>query len=284
MVMDPARFSSGGGSDPGSGGAGRRASSARAGGMRHNLRMPNETSVQRWRCPAVLRVKSFLLAAVGVVLALVFLPLWFGVPVAAVLGVWGLGLAALGSSVTVDEDAGLLSLRMGLLVRRIRLTDITAVLVETSKVSIARAGRGEVSVYTWRKSPLDRLLGVPAAAGDIGHAISRATALAQARSADAGAGAAGSPAGAGAPGGVRPAGAGRTPQRTRSRLATALLGGAGVLAIAAALLVRVRWDSPVLTVLGAVIALTLGISGLLYLLVALWIALTGRAPRIISAR
>jgi hypothetical protein len=252
--------------------------------MRHNLRMPNETSVQRWRSPAVLRVKSFLLAAVGVVLALVFLPLWFGVPAAAVLGVWGLGLAALGSSVTVDEGAGLLTLRMGLLVRRIRLTDITAVLVETAKVSIARASRGEVSVYTWRKSPLDRLLGVPAAAGDIGHAISRATALAQARSEDAGSGAAGSPAGAGAPGGARPAGAGRTPERTRSRLATALLGGAGVLAIAAALLVRVHWDSPVLTVLGAVIALTLGISGLLYLLVALWIALTGRAPRILSAR
>jgi hypothetical protein len=35
----------------------------------------------------------------------------------------------------------------------------------------------------------------------------------------------------------------------------------------------------VLTVLSIIIALALGVSGLLYLLVALWILLTGRAPR-----
>ena len=75
------------------------------------------------------------------------------------------------------------------------------------------------------------------------------------------------------------AGPGRTPARTRSRLATALLGGAGVLAIVGALVVRVHWDNPVLTVLSVIIALALGVSGLLYLLVALWILLTGRAPR-----
>jgi hypothetical protein len=236
--------------------------------MRHNLPMPNETPVQRWTAPAVLRAKSFLLAGAGVVLALVFLPLWFAVPVAVLLGAWGLGQAALGSSVTVDEDAGLLSLRVGLLARRIRLADITAVLVEASKVSVGRARGGEVSVYTWRKSPLDALLGVPAAADDIGHAISRATALARSRSERSEAEAAGA----------------STPARTRSRLATALLGGAGVLAIAAALLVRVHWHSPVLTVLGVIVALALGISGLLYLLVALWILLTGRAPRVLSAR
>jgi hypothetical protein len=57
-----------------------------------------------------------------------------------------------------------------------------------------------------------------------------------------------------------------------------------VLAIAAALLVRVHWPSPVLTVLGVLIAVALGLSGLLYLLVALWIALTGRAPRALLGR
>jgi hypothetical protein len=36
----------------------------------------------------------------------------------------------------------------------------------------------------------------------------------------------------------------------------------------------------VLTVLSVVLALGLGVAGLLYLLVALWILLTGRAPRI----
>ena len=37
-----------------------------------------------------------------------------------------------------------------------------------------------------------------------------------------------------------------------------------------------------MTVLGIVIALVLGVSGLLYLLVALWILLTGRAPHSIA--
>src|SRR5580692_5987407 len=100
--------------------------------MRHNLRMPN----QRWRCPVVLRLKSVVTAAAGVTIALVFFPLWLAVPVAAALGAWGLGMAALGSSVTLDPEAGLLGLRVGLVIRRIRLTDVTAVLVEANKLSI----------------------------------------------------------------------------------------------------------------------------------------------------
>jgi hypothetical protein len=249
--------------------------------MRHNLCVPKQLSTEtvgvmpdektavadaeRWRCPAVLRVKSVITTAAGVTIAVVFLPAWFGLPVAIVLGAWGLGMAVLGAAVVVDSAAGVLVLRMGLVIRRIRLTDVTAVFVDQTKVSIGRANGGEISVYAWRKSPLDALLRVPAAAGDIGHAISRAVALAQ------------------VPGDSRgnapSASSGRTPARTRSRLATALLGGAGVLAIAGALLVRVHWGSPVLTVLGVIIAVVLGVSGLLYLLVALWILLTGHAPR-----
>jgi hypothetical protein len=238
--------------------------------VRHNLRMPN----QRWRCPVVLRVKSVVTAAAGVTVALVFFPFWLAIPVAAVLAAWGLGMAALGSSVTVDAEAGLLVLRVGLVARRVRLADVTAVLVEANKVSIGRAGGGEISLYAWRKGPLDALLGAPAVAGDIGHAISRAVALAQAGvdpelGTDPGAGARA----------ARTAGQRGTPARTRSRLATALLGAAGLVAIGCALVTRVRWDNPALTVLGVVVALALGVSGLLYLLVALWILLTGRAPR-----
>lgn len=229
---------------------------------------------ERWRCPAALRVKSAVLAAAGVAVALVFFPSWFGIPVAAVLAAWGLGVAVLGASVTVDRTAGTLALRVGLIVRRVRLTDVTAVLVDQAKVSIGRASGGEVSVYAWRKSPLDALLRVPAVAGDIGHAISSAVALAKA---------AGNP-GAEDTGGGWTAGSGGTPARARSRLATALLGGAGVLAIAGALLVRVHWHDPALTVLGVILALGLGAAGLLYLLVAFWILLTGRAPRITGAR
>ncbi len=52
-----------------------------------------------------------------------------------------------------------------------------------------------------------------------------------------------------------------------------------MLAIGCALVVRVHWQNPALTILGVIIALALGVAGLLYLLVALWILLTGRAPR-----
>ena len=250
--------------------------------MRHNLCVPKQRSpetlqdppdektdvpdLERWRCPVILRVKSVTTAAAGVAVAVVFLPPWFGLPVAVVLGAWGLGMAVFGAAVVVDPAAGVLLLRMGLITRRVRLADVTAVLVDQTKVSIGRANGGEISLYAWRKSPLDVLLRVPAAAGDIGHAISRAVALAQVSDDSQ------------AAGDARPAISGRTPARTRSRLATALLGGAGALAIAGALLVRVHWPSPVMTVLGIVIALVLGVSGLLYLLVALWILLTGRAP------
>ena len=52
-----------------------------------------------------------------------------------------------------------------------------------------------------------------------------------------------------------------------------------MLAIGGALVVRVHWQNPALTVLSVILALALGVAGLLYLLVALWILLTGRAPR-----
>jgi hypothetical protein len=261
--------------------------------MRHNLRMPKQQSpegtalraspgmrgeqamsgeraegdMQRWRCPVVLRLKSAVVAAGGVAVALVFFPPWFGIPLAVLLAAWGFGMAALGASVVVDRAGGTLVLRMGLIVRRVRLADVTADLVDQAKVSIGRASGGEVSVYAWRKSPLDALLRVPALASDIGHSIASAVALARA--------AEGPVTAADATGSAV---SGRTPARTRSRLATALLAGAGALAIVGALVVRVHWHSPALTVLSVILALALGISGLLYLLVALWILLTGRAP------
>jgi len=246
--------------------------------MRHNFRMP----IQRWRCPVVLRVKSVIIAAAGVTVALVFFPLWLAVPVAVLLGVWGLGMAAFGASVTLDTEAGLLRMRTGPVFQRIRLADVSAVLVEANKVSIGRAKGWEVSIYAWGKGPLDRLLRVPAVAGDIGHAISAAVALAQAGAGTGTADAYPAPSGTEPDAAARhhrPAGQGHASTRNRPRLAIALLGANGLLGIGCALVVRVRWDNPALTILGAIIALTLGVSGLLYLLVALWILLTGRAPR-----
>jgi len=263
--------------------------------VRHNLRMP----IQRWRCPVVLRLKAVVTAAACVTVALVFFPVWLAIPVAVVFGAWGLGMAAFGSSVTLDAEAGLLRLRTGPVFQRIRLVNVAAVLVEASKLSIARVNGWEFSLYAWGKGPLDRLLGGPAVAGDIGHAIASAVALAKAGADDVHPDAPGTDqdvpgadqdvpgADPDAPGTDpdavarqdRPAGQGRIPARNRPRLATALLGANGVLAIGCALVVRVHWQNPALTILGAVIALALGVSGLLYLIVALWIMLTGRAPR-----
>src|SRR5689334_11554192 len=123
--------------------------------MRHNLRMPKQHPAdgtdlrapqdmspekaaapdpERWRCPVALRAKSAVVAAAGAAIALVFFPRWFGIPVAGVLAAWGLGMAAFGASVTVDRAAGTLVLRMGLVVRQVRLADVTAVLVDQAKV------------------------------------------------------------------------------------------------------------------------------------------------------
>jgi hypothetical protein len=225
--------------------------------------------VQRWRCPTALRVKAAVIAVVGALVALVFLPLWFGVPVAVLLALWAAGMIVFGSSVVISPEAGLLVFRMGLITRRVRLTDITAVLVDRSKVSVARRVGGEISLYAWRKSALDGWLRVPTKADEIGHAISAAVALAQdaqRRDAEADAEPPGPP--------VRVGSA----ARTRSTLATALLGCAGLVAFGAALVVRVHWhDNPVMTILGVILALALGISGLFYLLAALWLLLTGRS-------
>ena len=127
----------------------------------------------------MLRVKTVVIAVIGAVVALVFLPLWFGAPVAVLLAVWAAGMTVFGSSAVINPEAGLLVFGMGLITRRVRLTDITAVLVDRSKVSVARSAGGEISLYAWRKSALDGWLHVPAEADEIGHAISAAVALAQ---------------------------------------------------------------------------------------------------------
>ena len=225
--------------------------------------------IQRWRCPVTLQVKAVVVAAAGVVVAGVFFPLWFGVPVMVVLGAWGLGVAVRRAEVVVDPDGGVLVFRVGVLTRRVRLATVTAVLADGAKVSIARSDGGEISVYAWRKSPLDRWLRIPVVAGDVAHAISRAAAAAQRPAAADDAAEDAHPAKA------------RSSLRSRQPLAVALLGGAGVLAIAAALLVRVSWPNPVMTALGVLLALALGVSGVCYVLFACWLLVTGRVTHVV---
>jgi len=216
--------------------------------------------VPRWRAPLAVRADGLLSAVIGAAIALQFLPLWLGIPVAVVIAAWGLGLAVLGGAVVVNPAAGRVTLRMGLIIRRIRLVDITGVLVDEGKLSLARVNGHELSLVMWRKGRLAKLLRVPMVASDAGHAIASAVALAQAAD------------GLSAP----PAEAGRTPTRTRARLANAWICGAGAAEIAMALLVRVHWGNPFVTVFGVIIALLLGISGLLTLLVGIALTITGR--------
>ena len=233
--------------------------------MRHTFPVP----IQRWRCPVALQVKSVVFAAAGVVVAAVFFPLWFGVPVMVILGAWGLGLAARPSEVVLDTDAGTLLFRVGLIARRVRLVNVTALLADGAKVTIARSDGGEISIYAWRKSLLDRWLRIPVVAGDVAHAISKAATDAHS--------AAKEPAAEGATELRRPKA--RPSVRSRQPLTVALLGCAGVLAIAAALLVRVSWPNPVMTALGVLLALALGVSGVFYVLFACWLLVTGRVTR-----
>jgi hypothetical protein len=210
--------------------------------------------IERWRCPLVLRVKSAVLAAAGVAVAAVFFPLWFAIPVIVVLGAWGLGMCVLRSEVVLDAGNGLLVLRLGPIARRVRVASITAVQVDRAKVSIARSDGGEISIYAWRKSRLDAWLRVPVVAGDIGHKISDAAAA--------------------APRENEPAA--RSRSQSRGMAAVLLLAGVGLLEVVAALLVRVSWPSPVMTALGVILALALGLSGVFYGLFSLWLLVTGR--------
>ena len=209
----------------------------------------------------MLRVKVAAACAFWVVLALVFFPLWLGVTVAAGVGAFGLGVAVLGAAVVIDPAAGVVSLRLGLLFKRVRLTDITAVIVDRAKLSLRYARGWEFSFYAWRHGRTDALLRLPVVAGDIGHAISAAATAAQA-----------SGAGDAAP----LMNSGQTSESVRLRLGTAFVAGVGAFSVAGSLLVRVHWHNPALTVIGVIIALALGVTGLFELLASLFLLLVSR--------
>jgi hypothetical protein len=192
----------------------------------------------------------------------VFFQPWFGVTVAAVTGVACIANLLLGAVVTLDTEAGILGLRWGLIVRRVRLADVTAVLVEDSKLSIGRAGGGEISIYLWGRGSLDRWLGMPVVAGDIGHAVARASNAA--RSAAEGEAPEAVTASGAAASGAGAAGRRGSSAASRSALATVLLGCLGLLSVGAALLVRHSWHNPAMSVIAVILALLLGIGGVFY--------------------
>ena len=224
------------------------------------------------------------IGGLGAAVAIVFFQPWFGIILAAAIGVACIAYLLLGEAVTLDTEAGTLGLRWGPIVRRVRLADVSAVLVEDSKLSIGRAGGGEISVYLWGRGRLDRWLGMPVAAGDIGHAIAKASqaarsAVEDAASATGEAATATAAASAGGGAGTRWRG---SPAASRSALATMLLGCLGVLSVGAALLVRHSWHNPVMSVIAVILALLLGIGGVFY--VCLSVALFASSARVSRQR
>ena len=210
---------------------------------------------QSWRAPVTTGVKSAVSAAIGIVVAVVFFPVWIAVPVAIVLGVWGLGMGARRPAVTLDPGNGLLTVTMGILTRRVRLADISVVQLERGKVTFGKADGGALSVHAWQRGRLDAWLQVPDVASDVAHAVSKAASVARPQEAGKGAGA---------------------KIRSGKNVPLIVVAAAGLVEIAAVFFVRVSWPSPVMTALGALVALGFGFTGVFSVVFALWTYLTGR--------
>ncbi|MCL2585450.1 MAG: hypothetical protein FWE35_23670 [Streptosporangiales bacterium] len=207
---------------------------------------------EHWRAPAALGLKSLAGSCIGIVIAAVFFPLWVAVPVAVVLAVWAAGMCVRRPAVTLDS--GTLTVRLGAVTRRVPLEEVEAVVLEQGKVLIGKTDKTALSFYAWRKSKLDSWLKVPDISGDVAHAISRAATAAAAKN-------------------VTDAPAPRPKKRQASPLLA--LACAGVLEIAAAIITRVSWPSPAMTVLGVIVALAFGFTGVGTLVFTFWTFLTG---------
>jgi hypothetical protein len=216
---------------------------------------------ESWRAPVTVQARSVVSAALGILVAAVFFPLWIAVPVAVLLGAWGLGMAARRPVVTLDPGSGLLTVTLGFLTRRVRLGDISAVQLDRAKVTFGKADGTAVSVHAWRRGRVDAWLRVPDIASDMAHAVSRAASAAR-------------------PQEQEQEQEGKTGASARIRsgknVPLIVVAVAGLVEIAAVFFVRVSWASPVMTALGALVALGFGFTGIFSVVFALWTYLTGR--------
>ena len=205
-----------------------------------------QSETESWRAPVIVQAKAAVSAAIGIGVVVVFFPLWIVIPVAVLLGAWGIGMCVRRPAVLVDGGRGLLIVRLGPITRRARLGDINAIDLDRGKVTVGKANGTAFSFYAWRKSRLDGWLQVPVVAGDVAHAVSAAAAAAR-----------------------PPENAGATVRSGRNLPVIAVIA-AGALEIAAVFFVRVSWGNPVMPALGTLVALALGITGMISVLVALW--------------
>jgi hypothetical protein len=201
-------------------------------------------------------------AAIGIVVVAVFFPHPIGIPVAAALAAWGLGMGVRRPAVTLDPGQGRLAVTMGLLTRRVALADISVIGVEGAKVTFGKADGTAVSVRAWRHGRLDRWLRVPDIAGDMAHAISKAASAVRPQEKlpeEAGTGA------------VRKA-------RSGKNVPLLVMTVAGLIEVAAVFFVRVSWPGPVMTALGALVALAFGFTGVFTIVFSLWTYLMSSRP------
>lgn len=217
-----------------------------------------DSQIESWRAPVIVQAKAAVSAALGILVAAVFFPLWIAVPVSVALGVWGIGMCVRRPAVVLDAAAGTLTIRLGPITRRVPAGEINAIGLDRGKVTVGKADGTAMSFYAWQKSRLDRWLKVPVVAGDVAHAVAKAAAAAR-----------------------PPEQAGDTTVRSGEYLSLIAVVVAGAAEIAAVFFVRVSWGSPVMTALGALVALAFGFTGVVSLVVALWTFLAGsrRASR-----
>jgi hypothetical protein len=217
---------------------------------------------QEWHAPVVVQLKALVFEAIGILIAAVFFPVGVAIPVSVLLALWGISMCARRPQVLLDPDtadgkAGLLTIRLGLITRRILVSEIEAVVLDRAKVTIGKTGGAAISFYAWRKSQLDAWLKVPDVSSDVAHAISKAATAAQARTV------AESP----------------VPEKGKGKgknLPLIVMAVAGVLEIAAAAIVRVSWGNLTMTVLAIIVALALGFTGMFTLVFTLWTYLRGQ--------
>lgn len=215
---------------------------------------PSET--ESWHGPVVVQAKAAAFAVIGIVVVAVFFPLWIAIPLGVLLAAWGVGMCMRRPLILLDADAGLLTVRLGPITRRVPLGDIIAIGLDRAKVTIRKADGTAFSFYAWGRSRLDRWLKVPVVASDVAHAVSRAAAAARATEDTADA-----------------------PVRSEGNLPLIAVAVTGAIEIAAVFFVRVSWGDPVMTLLGTLVAAALGAVGVFSVILALWLFLSSGSRR-----
>src|SRR5262249_10321375 len=158
-------------------------------------------------------------------------------------------------AVALDPGSGLLTVTMGILTRRVRLADLSVVQLERGKGTFGKADGSAVSGHAWQRGrPGAWLRGADVGRG-IAHAVSQAASGRRPQEAGKGAGA---------------------KIRSGKNVPLIVVAAAGLVEIAAVFFVRVSWPSPVMTALGALVALGFGFTGVFSVVFALWSYLTGR--------